>query len=228
MSYLLGTALSFHQLRPQPRLGVALVAVLLSMALVGSVVAQVFPGPKRMEPHEVSTPPDMSRANLQSPPADRRWLPLSEMQRRLGVPLLVPAAVPPGCTEQERFFWDGPGVANLLYSCFHISEQAGEHIAQPDVPPGAVQHVAVDGRPAIYIEGSWANGPNGKTVWNPESERVVMFERDGLILQVRSAPEGDLIIHDDDGRIVRVPNSYSLGRDELIHIADSLVPLQQP
>lgn len=208
------------------RVGAAGALVVLLVAAIGGSVAAQYRS-KRIAPVVVTAPPDVSRSSFMPPPAERRWMELNELRTRLGAPLLLPrqGTLPPGCTELERFFFDGPRVANVRYSCVTISLQAGQGVAMPLVPAGTVEDVLVNGQPAVYIDGAWMPSPDSQAAptWTPGLQQLLL-ERDGLLVILAVLP-GDPMVPQPDGTVSRVPNTVQLTKADLIHIAESLAPV---
>lgn len=192
--------------------------LLLSTGLTATAVARR----SDILSHLVSrdAPPPGSLPTLSSPvavaygptPAGRRWETLEQLAQAGGFTPLVPAYVPSGCSERERFSLPQFHAVYLTYSCVDISQQPGKP-AQPAVGAGSTEEVLVGNQPAIYSKGAWVNYPpypgnqfRGGTVWREDVAQELVFERDGLVIHLHAGP------------------TSVLSKEELLRIAASLQP----
>lgn len=131
----------------------------------------------------------------------------------VGVPLLLPTALPSGCAERERFGVGAPiNVAYFTYTCVTISEQAVvrngvAHREQLYVGAGAIQEVSVDGWPAYFVRGAWGVDAQGQQVWQGGAGLQLVLERDGLL--IRLSP-GDASGRPEEG-LLRIARSLQAG-----------------
>lgn len=163
---------------------VASAAALGSLIVAGPVLGQIGPwhSPlKTVTVHEVTSFGPAGAVG--TPPVQRRWEDVADMQRKAGFAPLFPAYVPPGCTPSERWYEPMGGTISLTYSCgLDIGEfRSG---ASPHVAPGSAKTITVHGQPAIFIEGAWVGHAGGPLTWQDNGLGVIFFEDHGLVIQV--------------------------------------------
>jgi len=199
---------------PAIRLGrrVALVTVVASALALGTSAAVGIGVPlpafldshgKRVAPQVVTTPPVLSGPSVAITPPDQ-WIDPLELSKQLGLPVYVPNYLPSGCPPIRSWasLPPAPHVGHLQYACIGIQVFALDVHIRPAVAPGSVEDLAVGGRPATLIKGSWSTGSDGETIWY-EGTMQLFVEHPGVTVGVQSS-------------------AGTLTREELLRIAESL------
>lgn len=247
-----GLARALAATRVRVAIAGAMVLLVLSVALTAPVVGIGRPGLPPSIPRAITplpTPgaaPELQRTGpvtYEPTPVDRRetWV---QIAGKIGFTPLVPAWLPTGCVETERFGYAAhsplPPSAHVNYSCVAISQEPARG-ESPRVGSSSVQEIVINGQPALYIRGTWINprewalletppaqrsptpvrrggrGTEEPLVWREDIGHMLVFERDGLIIRLSGAQPGS---NPTLGTTVDV----SLPREDLIRIAESLQP----
>ena len=77
----------------------------------------------------------------------------------------------------------GPGV--------RIDERPGTSVGGSSVPSSAVRNVRVNGRPAVYVHGSYESAPGGPGIWNPKADdEELSWQADGITYNLTASGLG--------------------------------------
>src|SRR5581483_11782208 len=138
-------------------------------------------------------------------PAAPRFLPVEEVEKRVGFSLIVPSYLPSGCTMQERFYGNYERVAHLNYSCVGIEERKGDSVLRPYVGEGPIQTLTIKGQDALYFGGAWVKVTGAEEpTWMPGVAHELVLESNGLVIRLTAS-------------------SVQLTKEELIKIAESMM-----
>lgn len=146
------------------------------------------------------------------------WEPLAEVQRRTPFPIRAPAWLPDGLVVRGAVAGpayradgvDGPinvrvqyGRADGMTGGLGIEQTATERYQGGYVVPSTkAQSVTVNGRPAVYVRGAWADIHT--MMWNDATDAAILsWSQDGFTFMIQAG-------------------SLGLSRDDLIRIAESL------
>lgn len=188
--------------RPLFRLSLPVALLLLVMIFAAvPVVAQTLL--KYIVPSEVSQLPEATHVSTSLTSSIPQMIPFAQIQEQVGFEVASPLYLPIGCQLLEQFAEANVRV-HLGYSCVTITEQAGRYETHPAVGPDSVHNVTVNGRPALYITGTWVKveGRDKTPRWANDFGEQLIFERNNLIVHLETV--------------------QGLGQEELIKIAASM------
>ena len=140
---------------------------------------------------------------------------LDEAQKLVPYPIPQPSWIPTGF-HLRGVFVDGNGLVSLSYvpdggstsgrhGGFGLSVHPGTEpsLGGIVIPATAIQHVTVNGAPAVYVQGAWDNQP-AALAWHDNADAArVAWAADGFTYLLSGSEMG-------------------IGRDELIRIAESI------
>ncbi|HVX31336.1 MAG TPA: hypothetical protein VHA53_12725 [Nitrolancea sp.] len=201
------------------RLGVAVAAVLLSVVVITPVRQSIADTIQHFGIVETSRTrlPQETRAPGFAATAVAVELPLlslEEAQQQVNYPIPIPTWIPPG-THLRGAFVSGDGSVSLSYVPngwtgqssqggfgIGIRQGASAGLGGYEIPSSAIQHVTVNGSPAIYAHGAWDAPPN--SIWHDDADAAMLsWSADGFVYTLS---QGEL----------------GLSRDDLIRIAESV------
>lgn len=192
---------------------VAALLLLFTMATVSAVLAGVVL--PHVAPREVAQhPPILAGFDVTDRPGQA--VTLDELSTRAGFRVLLPTSLPVGCVNKGSFSFAEVSVIAINYSCVSLSEKKGGDIAAPPVAPGSLTEVSVNGTPALYVDGAWAQEPAAGATppTGPKLDPAANFVwRRGLIQQ---------LYFERDGVVVHLTADNSITRAEFIRIAESV------
>lgn len=220
----------------------AAAVLLLSTIFAWPAVADVVR--QRLVVREVTTPAPFTVSRPEGPvvfaptPKARRWAPLEQLAQSIGGTLLVPAYLPPGCAERERFtLGQRVPMAYLTYACVTIGQEWDpRNSPQPTAgaEPGAT-NVTVGGRTGLYWRGTWIDAESSARLPLPGGTPAPTAGPTPDVGRGRRAPAvvwrediGQTLILEREGVLVtlRAGGTAALPKEELFRIAESLQPFR--
>jgi hypothetical protein len=223
----------------------ALSAIVAWPALAGALrqhlVVRDLPPSSLPAPLSVSRP--QGPVAFEPPPKGRRWEPLDHLAHTIGAAPLVPAYLPAGCEERERFSYGPARVAYLTYTCVELAEEGnpvksgtrGKTEPPAAAAGGPTEELAIGTQPALYWRGGWMDAESSNRNPLPGGTPAPTVEpgpRAGRRLPTLVWREdvGQTLIVERGAVLVtlRAPSVDVMPKEELIRIAESLQPVQLP
>ena len=127
--------------------------------------------------------------------------------------LLVPSYTPEGFEFDDAVVTTGRDVTLFYYhdqapSVLSVGRNFGP--ATLRIKRGSSEEVSIEGRPGHLIRGGWKSANGGTTTWDHHGELSVLFEREDHWVRVA----------------VLKPDRAGVDEDELLRVAESLVPYE--
>lgn len=150
------------------------------------------------------------------------------LEEQAGFSVLMPRYLPSTCSLRKGYYLAEPiGEIRLEYDsignlpCFDVAQRRaqGDTVHRPFVGQGSTEEVIINGKPALYINGTWiveGLSENGTLMHLSPEEQANLFE--GAVW----VPGPQQLIFEYNGLLIRIDAGPNISKAELVRVAESM------